>query len=180
LEATRLEAGGELNRAGKLELAKQVAEERELSDAAHQALEIIIEDGTSVVFPRVVEGLRDDLTRVGELLDAQRTDKYTNVMQKEIETTLEELIEALQKVQKDKKAGGGGGGGGGGEPPLLPNSAELKLLRASQLRVNRRTAAFEETRPADQLDDVLKAEVRSIAVRQLEIAIMTEQIVERN
>jgi hypothetical protein len=150
-----------------------------LAGKAQQALDIIIDDGTSVVFPDVVEQLRDDLINVGNLLaDNLRTDKYTAMLQKEIETTLEELIEALQIVQSQRQ--GGGGGGGGGQEPLLPNSAELKLLRSAQLRINRRTVALDQTRaPGGPLDDPLKDETRKIADRQAEIAEMTVRILER-
>ncbi|MCG8583964.1 MAG: hypothetical protein MI757_04540, partial [Pirellulales bacterium] len=76
--------------------------------------------------------------------------------------------------------GGGGGGGGPGEPPpLLPPSAELKLLKAAQLRVNRRTEQFDVVRPEDaDLDDVLRKEIHNIAGRQEDVATMTEEIVE--
>jgi hypothetical protein len=175
------QAGGLLLRADRLALGKQVAEEQALSEQAYQALEIIIADGTSVVFPNVVEQLRADLTRVGELLATDRIDGYTQLMQREVEATLQELIEALQKAQQQKKPGESSSAGGGqSEPSLLPSSAELKLLRAAQLRVNRRTAAFDQTRPAGALDDVLKREIENIAARQSEIGVMTLRILERN
>ncbi len=175
------QGAGELLRADRLAIAKLGVDERELAEMAQQAYDILVEDGTSVVFPSIVEGLRDDLSHVAELLEAQQTGDYTQYVQSEIETTLKELIDALKKLQKQKKeGGGGGGGGGGGEPSLLPNSAELKLLKSAQLRVNRRTKAFDINRPKGTLDDILKKEVRDIGLRQLEIAIMTEQIIERS
>jgi uncharacterized low-complexity protein len=154
-----------------------------LAFQAQQALDIILDDGTSVVFPDVVEQLRDDLITVGSLLgDNLRTDGYTQTMQNEVEVTLEELIEALQKAQKQKDSeGGGGGGGGGGNEPLLPSSAELKLLRAAQMRVNRRTESLEQARPADgEFDMVLKDEVRKVSERQADIGEMTLKILERS
>jgi hypothetical protein len=162
-------------------MTKQIKSPMGLAGHAQQALDVIIDDGTSVVFPDVVEQLRDDLIGVGKLLtEHARTDQYTQTLQKEIETTLEELIEALQKAQSQKE-GGGGGGGGGGEPPLLPNSAELKLLRSAQLRINRRTAAIEAARPKEgTLDESLKGEAQTIATRQAEIAEMTIRILERS
>jgi hypothetical protein len=192
----RQESGGNLSRPDRLAvgvlggdesrmeavldpMTKQVKLPMGLAGHAQQALDLIIDDGTSVVFPDVVEQLRDDLISVGKLLtEHARTDQYTQTLQKEIETTLEELIEALQQAQSQKE--GGGGGGGGGEPPLLPNSAELKLLRSAQLRVNRRTAAIEAARPKQGgLDESLKGEAQTIATRQSEIAEMTIRILER-
>jgi hypothetical protein len=194
LEKKRVDAGGQLARSERnsvraigdderrMDAVKSETEAKDpgLAGKAQQALDIILDDGTSVVFPDVVEQLRDDLIGVGNLLaDNLRTDQYTATLQKEIETTLEELIEALQKVQQQKQ-GGGGGGGGGGQEPLLPNSAELKLLRSAQLRINRRTVALDEARPKNApLDDLLKGETKKIADRQLEIAEMTVRILER-
>jgi len=194
LEKKRIDASGQLARSDRnavraigederrMEAIKTEAETKELGLAgkAQQALDIIIDDGTSVVFPDVVEQLRDDLISVGNLLaDNLRTDQYTATLQKEIETTLEELIEALQQAQQQKQ-GSGGGGGGGGQEPLLPNSAELKLLRSAQLRINRRTVALDHSRPSGgPADAVLKDETRKIADRQAEIAEMTVRILER-
>jgi hypothetical protein len=106
-------------------------------------------------------------------------------VQVEVETTLKELIEALQKAQQQKKqeesSGGGGGGGGGGEQPLLPNSAELKLLRAMQLRVNGRTVSIDKVRPADgAADATLDKALDGVSKRQQEIADLTQEIIERN
>ena len=87
---------------------------------------MIVEDGTSVVFPRIVSQLRNDLRGVADLLDHIRVDSYTQSVQHEIERTLQELIEALEQTQQ-QGGGGGGQGGGGGEnnEPLLPGWAEL-------------------------------------------------------
>lgn len=173
--------GDESRMEAVLDKDKKVVVPMGLAGHAQQALDVIIDDGTSVVFPDVVEQLRDDLINVGKLLtEHARTDQYTQTLQKEIETTLEELIEALQQAQSQKESQGGGGGGGG-EPPLLPNSAELKLLRSAQLRVNRRTAAIEAARPKEgALDESLKGEAQTIATRQAEIAEMTIRILERS
>lgn len=197
LDKKRSDNGGNLTRPDRLAVAalggdesrmdavldpmtKQVKLPMGLAGHAQQALDLIIDDGTSVVFPDVVEQLRDDLIGVGKLLSENtRTDQFTQTLQKEIETTLEELIEALQQAQSQKE-GGGGGGGGGGEPPLLPNSAELKLLRSAQLRINRRTVAIDAARPKEgPLDETLKDEALTIATRQSEIAEMTIKILER-
>jgi hypothetical protein len=172
---------GELKRTDRLALGKVAVEEGALAESAQQALDIILDDGTSVVFPDVVGQVRDDMLTVKQLLESSRTDAFTNSLQKEIESTLEELIEALQQAQQQKEgSGGGGGGGGGGEPPLFPNSAELKLLRAAQMRINRRTTSVATTRTKEgPLDENLKNEVQTIANRQSEIAEMTIRILER-
>jgi hypothetical protein len=145
---------------------------------AQQALQLIEEDGTSVSFPIVVANMRDQLNQVASLLEQQSTGADTQTLQKEIEKTLEELIEALQIA---KKGGGGSGGGkpGNCKPCLLPNTAELKLLRALQLRVNRRTMEVEKARVEGPLVEVRKAETGRLSKLQGEIAGMVQEIIER-
>ncbi|MCR9118268.1 MAG: hypothetical protein NXI22_15140, partial [bacterium] len=173
------ETEGSLSRTDRIAVAKLASQERALAEMAFQAYEILIEDGTSVVFPHMVDGIRADLELTAEMLEAKRTDRNTQAIQQEVEESLRELIEALQKAKGEKKEGGGGSGGGG-KQPLLPNSAELKLLRAEQLRINRRTKRFDRSRPDDgQLDDYLRKEISNLALRQQDIAYLTEQIVER-
>lgn len=65
--------------------------------------------------------------------------------------------------------------------PLLPDSAELKLLRSAQLRVNRRTDALDEVRPKEgRPDDLIAEEIGKVSTLQEEIAEMTREMLERN
>lgn len=175
----RRKGGEKLPRTAHAPLAR---DERQLAESAQQAVDILLDDGTSIVFPDVVEQLRDDLISVAKLLEAKRTDGYTLGMQEEIEDQLEELILALEKAQEQKESqgGGGGGGGGGGNESLLPNSAELKLLRLAQMRVNRRTRSLDAAREEGGLDDTLKQEVHAISERQSELSEMTLRITQRS
>jgi DNA repair exonuclease SbcCD ATPase subunit len=177
----RRDQNGELKRADRLALAKLSAEELAISEEAQKALVIILDDGTSVVFPEIVEQLRDDLRQTGKWLGEARTDELATGLQDEIETTLKELIEALEKARQPKPPNPGGqGGGGGGQPPLLPNSAELKLLRASQLRINRRTETVGKVAGAGKtLDNAQIGELKTLSDRQRQIGEMTDRILNR-
>jgi len=137
------------------------------------------------VFPLVVVGLRDDLTAVADLLRALKTGQYSQDLQIEIERTLEDLIEALEKAleQQEQQGGQQQGQQQSGEqqnPPLVPDSAELKLLKAAQMRVNRRTTSFDTNRPKGQLEPALNKEVKNIAQRQAEVAQMTQEMIDRD
>jgi hypothetical protein len=177
----RRDQAGELKRADKLALSKYAAEELAIGEEAQKALTIILDDGTSVVFPEIVEQLRDDLRQTGKWLGESRTDELATGLQGEIETTLKELIEALEKARQPKPPNPGGqGGGGGGQPPLLPNSAELKLLRASQLRINRRTETVGKAAGAGKtLDNAQVGELKTLSDRQRQIGEMTDRILNR-
>ncbi|HZW10280.1 MAG TPA: hypothetical protein VFF69_10295, partial [Phycisphaerales bacterium] len=91
------------------------------------------------------------------------------------------LIEALaeQRQRPDRfsegaGAGGGGGGAGGGEGPIIPELAELKLLRAMQAE------AMEWTRNIDESGGAAaEAELRELAELQGELAARGELLVEK-
>ena len=172
----------EWKRAEKLNCAKLGEEEKFIGSLADVALQIIKEDGTTVVFPRIVERLRDDLYAVSERLKSEQTDGYTQDLQLEIERTLQDLIEALQRAQEvSDQSPPPGEPPPPGQPqpqPLVPNSAELKLIKNAQLRVNRLTTSFDKNRPAELNPNDAKA-VKDIARRQEDVHEMATDIVER-
>jgi hypothetical protein len=164
----------------RLTLLRSATEEAVIGDLAQQAYDLLIEDGTSAVFPEMVVDLQEDLMRVSSLLEADETGGLVRMLQQDIETTLEEMLAALKQAQRDNSGGGGGGGGGGGDQPLVRKSAELKLLRAAQLRVNHRTRQIEMLRLGDGSDrQVLDQESSSTAQRQAEIVEMTDRLIDK-
>ena len=176
-------ATGTLRRSDRLALAKLASEENALAEMSQEAYDLLVEDGTSVVFPRIVEDLKTDLQQCTDGLKKQRTDSLTQLVQSEVETTLEELISALQRAQKEKQendeGGGSSGGGGGGNQPLLPPSAELKALRSAQMRVNRRTKQVDQLREVITTDPQIRAEIQNLFGRQAKIVEMTDEMIEK-
>jgi hypothetical protein len=155
--------------------------ERDLSAEANQALEILRQEGTSLVFPRIVEQLAADLNDAGARIADRNVAVATQRLQADIVESLKELIEAVEQVRK-KGAGGSTGDDGGPPqpPPLLPQSAELKLLRACQVRVNRQTEAFARERGNEQtLTPDQQRSLQRIAERQKEVAAMAQEMNER-
>jgi len=173
------ETGTELKRADRLTLRRLTQEERDLAELAQQALALIEADGTSVSFPVVVANMKDNLMQIATRLEETETGAYTQALQVEVEKTLEELIEALQAAKKQGGSGGAGGKPSNCKPALLPNTAELKMLRALQLRVNRRTKAFDEVRPNGPLDDARRKEVLAISNVQKDLGGMVRSIIQR-
>ncbi|HMO15347.1 MAG TPA: hypothetical protein PKD64_14265 [Pirellulaceae bacterium] len=170
---------GRLRRRDTLALFRLASEEREISELGQQAYDLLLEDGTSIVFPEMVQDVREDLNRVAKLLEADETGALTQMIQQQIEVTLEELLDALKQARQQRENQGGGGGGGGNQP-LLRKSAELKMLRAAQLRVNRRTKQIDLIRGNDRLEPMMRQEVQSIAERQRQITEMTLRVLEDN
>ena len=154
------------------------SEESDISELGQQAYDLLLEDGTSIVFPEMVQIIREDLDRVSKMLDSEDTGQVTQLVQREIEAGLAELLEALKK-SKQEGEGGGGGGGGGGNQPLLRKSAEFKMLRAAQLRVNRLTRQFDLIRGEGKLEEPLSKELENIRSRQTGIVEMLVRIMEK-
>ncbi len=178
-------AGGErqeFRRAEQLQLADLSTQQRALAQQAATCLHILDEDGTTIAFPRVVEQLSEDMTTVADRLAGYRVGVLTQTIEREIVETLEQLLEAVQRMQQENEQQGGGQPGDGGDdpPPLLPPSAELKLLRAGQIRVNTRTEVIESERieQTDSREAFAKA-LRKVATRQVQCAEIAQEMRDR-
>ena len=113
------------------------------------------------------------------MLEQERTDELTQLIQKDIEGALEELLEALKDAKKD--GGGGGGGGQGGKQPLLKKSHEYKILRFRQRRINRRTLQLDRINQRKQdaaMDRQLEDEIDKTAEEQAKLLELTEELME--
>jgi len=118
---------------------------------AEKLIEMMREEGTTVVIPDVLDDMRSDLDALATRLTKLLTGEYTQGTQTDIINTLKELIEVIKEEQERKQGGGGGGeqddsNESDPEDNLLPKSAELKMLRSLQVRVNKRTQRFERLR----------------------------------
>ncbi len=165
---------GKFEQRDRLVLIRLATEETEINEIGQQAYDLLLEDGTSVVFPEIVYHLKNDLLRVSQLLASEKTDQLTQMIQRDIESNLEELLDALKKAKK--KGGGGGGGGGSSKQPLLEKSAELKMLRAAQLRINRRTKQIDTLQAERGADADLAREAENLSQLQAQLLEMAERI----
>ena len=168
---------GALRRRDLITMLRLSTEELEISELGQQAYDLLLEDGTSIVFPEMVQHVREDLGRVAQFLESEQIGLLTQMIQREIEASIEEMLEALKKSSKE--GGGGGGGGGGGNQPLLQKSAELKMLRAAQLRINSVTRQFDLIRPDGKLGEALARELDNIRGRQADLVEMMHRIMEK-
>ncbi|MEC9094922.1 MAG: hypothetical protein VX438_19595, partial [Planctomycetota bacterium] len=101
---------GKFSRGDRLGLIKVKGMEKEIAGSAQLAYEILMEDGTSVIFPEIVMEIKEDLLRVSDMMGKQEVGRLVQIIQKDIETSLEEFLDALKKQRREKKSGGGGGG----------------------------------------------------------------------
>ncbi len=139
---------------------------------------MLAEDGTTLVFPGVVEELKRDILAAAALLGRVEVGERTQYIQGQIEAAIEDILRALEEAQRrppppnpnqgrDSRSGAG---------PLLPLSSELRLVRALQVRVNERTRAFDLARPEKELSPEAKIELESIRAKQAEVERMLRKL----
>lgn len=140
---------------------------------ADRALVLLREDGTSVAFPEAIEQARDDMQQIAERLNRVKTDMITQGMEEDVIAALEETLAALQQALenlRDQKAQQQQGGGPPGEQPLVDQLAELRMIRALQVRVNRRTEQFGAMIQGEQaLENELLGMLDELALRQSKV-----------
>jgi len=150
---------------------------------ADKALLLLEEEGSAVAFPAAVVEMREDMQQVATRLAEAKVNAMTQGIETDIIAALEEMIASLQKAQKDaekgQKPGESGGGGGDDEgPPLVDTLAELKMIRALQMRVNQRTARFAEMLQQEQAEQPeIVDSLKRLAEREQRIHKVTRDIV---
>ena len=129
---------------------------------------LLREDGTSVAFPEAVEQARDDMQDDRRTAGRVKLDLLTQGLEEDVIAALEETLAALQQQLeelREQKARQQPGGGEPGEQPLVDQLAELRMIRALQMRMNRRTQQYGEMIEGEQAmeADLLEAPRRSRA-----------------
>ena len=160
-----------LARADRVALAKLTSEESGLASIAAEAESLLTEDGTSIVFQSVVGGLNSQIRDAVDLMKSQRTGDLTQSAHAEIESTLKELLEALESARENNDPND--------QPPnqnnnrqnnrkqrLVSKLAELKLLRLHQLRINRRTVSLGDAVEESGATQVVRAQFGRLAEQQ--------------
>lgn len=128
----------------EIEAARLSRKELTIIHTADQALALLQAEGTSVAFPQAVEHMREDMQTVSVYLGQVKVGELTQGLEEDIIEALEEAITAIQKAQEDLEESKSEPGkpqppGEPQDPPLVDKLAELKMIRALQNRVNRKT-----------------------------------------
>lgn len=148
---------------------------------ADRALVLLREDGTSVAFPEAIEQARDDMQTIAKRLDETKVDLLTQTMEEDVIAALEETLAALQQaleqLRQQQSQQQSGGGASPGEQPLVDQLAELRMIRALQLRVNRRTQQYGALVEGEQAYEVDVLELlEELALRQAKIVQATRDL----
>jgi myosin heavy subunit len=172
---TVLTADGSLPTALSEKIQEVGSGEFDLGAEAADAVKLLDEEGSTAVFPEIVTGLRDDLYGVAKELRGNATGKPVQQHQADIEDTLALLINALRRTIE--RGEGGGNCNCNGQPPLVPISAELKMIRYLQERVNKRTLAYENGVPvALRETDDAKSEAKDLSTKQSRVGELTRKL----
>ena len=141
------------NRAVDIRANELSGDERRIVAQADRCLTLLLEEGSSIAFPEVVDQMRDDMEEVSARLAQTKVERITQDLEEEIIATLEEMIEALQKAQQDQEESRNRPSRPSqpGDPPLVDILSELKMIRSLQFRVNKRTQRY--ARLLENVDD---------------------------
>ena len=146
----------------QIESSRLSTKENDIIVEVDRALMLLKEDGTAVAMPEAVQQMREDMVQVVHRLAQAKVEEITQTIEKDIITALQEIIDALKKAQKERcdkqKPSRPGPSGEPQTPPLIDALAEMKMIRALQMRVNTRTERYrslfvgEQAEQADLLD----------------------------
>lgn len=119
-------------------------QEAEIVHEADRALTLLKEEGSSIAFPETVGQMVEDMEQVAAYLTEAKTGEITQGLEQDIIAALEEMIEALKKAIKkaEQEKGRPPRPGQPQDQPLVDQLAELKMIRALQMRVNKRTERY--------------------------------------
>jgi hypothetical protein len=175
-ETQRLDAAAAKAPEHELEIASGRLARREglIVREADRALVLLREDGTSVAFPEAIEQARDDMQSIADRLRETKVDLITQGLEEDVIAALEESLAALQQALRDLRDKKGQppqpGGQPSGEKPLVDRLAELRMIRALQMRVNRRTQQYGAMIEGEQaLEEELLEALRELGIRQQKI-----------
>lgn len=167
-------------RSVEIESGRLGRQESQIALEADKALTLLREDGSAVAMPEAVMQLRDDMQQVSQRLNEFKLDGLTVGLEEDIIAGLEDILAALEKAKKDleqQQQQSPPPSGEPQEPPLVDALAELKMIRALQMRVNRRTQTYSELIDGEQAVQAdLLAALEELAQRQERIFRATKDI----
>jgi len=140
-----------------IEAGRQSRREAEIVAEADKALALLREEASSVAIPEAIEQMREDMVTIVEWLAEGKVDELTQGIEEDVIAALEEMLEALDKAQREQeKRQQQQQPPQPSEPqdqPLVDKLAELKMIRALQMRVNKRTERYSKLIDGEQAAD---------------------------
>ena len=165
----------------EIEASRLSSRESQIVVEVDKAALLLREDGGAVAFPEAVDQMRDDMQQVVSRLAQANVSKITQGIEEDIIAALKDMIAALKKAQKDqegkKKKPSESQSGEPQDPPLIDMLAELRMIRALQMRVNTRTARYSRMVKGEQAENgELVEALRRLAEREERIHRVTRDL----
>lgn len=170
-----------LTRSERLRLAELSDAEGAIAEDVSEVREMLYEEGSTVVFPGVLEEVHGELGEIQRRLAENDAGGETQQRQANVESDLRAMLEAVRDELSRRRREGGGGQcpGGGGESPLIPPVAELRMLRLLQLRIISRTQGLAAAAESGELsEDAIAERHKELAERQSKLRRMTQDVAE--
>lgn len=164
----------------EIEASRLSGKESQIIVEVDKAALLLREDGTAVAFPEAIGQMRDDMQQVVSRLAQAKVGKITQGIEEDIIAAMKDMIAALKKAQKDqdkKKKKPNESSGQPQEPPLIDMLAELRMIRALQIRVNTRTTRYSRMIEGEQAENAeLVDAIRRLAEREQRIHRVTRDL----
>lgn len=150
----------------------QADKEQGIIAEADKAMQLIEGDGSAVVFAGVLNLVRQDMQAIFKQLEKSDTGEATLLLEDQVITQLQKMLEALKKAQQDLKnppppPPPGQPPPSQGNQSLIKLIEQLKLLRELQVQVNDRTIAFGKLAQGEQAaDPFLQDQLKQLGDRQ--------------
>jgi len=163
----------------EIESSRLSGKEMQIIVEVDKALLLLREDGTTVAFAEAADQMRTDMQQVVDRLAQAKVGQVTQGIEADIISTLEEMIDALKKAQKDsennrKKTNPQGEQE---DSALVDKLAELKMIRALQMRINARTERYSKLIEGEQAENAeLIDALKRLAERQERVYRVTHDL----
>ncbi len=166
----------------EVESGRLSSRERGIVRDVEEALRLLREEGSAIAMPEALTQVRDDMVQIENRLGQGKTEVLTQAIETDVIKELEEILDAFKKAKEraeNQKKPPSPSNGEPQDPPLIERLAELRMIRALQLRVNRRTdrysALIEPGREQTTKEDVLDA-LRHLADQQKRVYEITRDL----
>ncbi len=168
----------------EIESGRLSARERSIVHDVEEALRLLHEEGSAVAMPEALQQVHDDMQQIEQRLGQGKTEVLTQAIETDVIKELEEIVDAFKKAKEraennKKKPPSPPQNGEPQDPPLIEKIAELKMIKALQMRVNRRTERYakliEPGREQTNKDDVFEA-LRRLADQQKRVYQVTRDL----
>jgi hypothetical protein len=166
----------------EIEASRLSGRETQIVVEIDKALSVLRDDGSTAAFLEAAEQLREDMQQVVQRLAQAKVGQTTQNIEEDVITALKEIIDALKKAQKDPQSRKKPSGQQGQpqDAALVDALAELKMIRALQVRVNTRTARYAKLIEGNDAEQAQNAELvdslKRLAERQQRIYRVTHDL----